>query len=63
MTQPIVDPLVAMAAAAEQIRTGMIEEVEMDWHFETSDHEVHLTLTVRRYGRQLVLKTGDDDRD
>jgi len=52
-----------MAAAAEQIRTGMIEEVEMDWHFETSDHEVHLTLTVRRYGRQLVLKTGDDDRD
>lgn len=50
----IVDPLIAMAAAIEQLRAGGVAEVELDWVREEGSVEERLTMTVRREVRPFV---------
>ena len=55
----MIDPFMAMAAAAEQIRSGDVEEVELDWNHECSSGcESHLSIVVRRRVRHIVTSDG-----
>lgn len=50
----IVDPVVALAAACEQVRTGEVEEVELNFadeydHLDGTGRAMSLQITVRRY--------------
>ena len=50
----IVDPLVALAAACEQIRTGDVEEIELNFadehdNLDGTGRAMSLQITVRRY--------------
>lgn len=54
----MIDPFLALAAAAEQIRTGDVDEVEFAWTHDYPDEgSAHLTITVRREVRHLDIVT------